>query len=46
MLSVSPPGINWEMKVYSGIPDPKTVIILVVTATRRGLHPGSMLVVC
>ena len=27
------------MKVYIGIPDPKNVTILVVTATGRGGHP-------
>lgn len=33
---------QWQMKVYIGIPDPKNVIVLVVTGMLGGAFPRNM----
>ena len=39
MIYPSPRMALWQMKVYFRIPDPKNVIILVVTGTGWGVDP-------
>lgn len=42
MLGYETPGCQWQMKVYIGIPDPKNVIVLVVTGMLGGAFPRNM----